>query len=88
MKLLYNARSPKRPVNLSLNSDLVEKARSAGINLSAIAEEAVSAALACLARERWDAGVAEACAAHDRYLEEYGSLSDLLLAQEEADGSG
>lgn len=68
-----------------MNSDLVAKARADGLNLSAIAEDAVAAALARQVRETWEAEIAEACAAHGRYLEEYGSLGELLRAQDLAD---
>ena len=87
MKTLYDAQAPKRPVNLSVNGDLAAKARDAGINLSAVAEAAISQEFARRARERWDAEIAAACAAHDRYLEEHGSLSDHVLAAEETDAS-
>jgi antitoxin CcdA len=88
MTQVYDTRAAKRPVNLSLNADLVAKAREAGLNLSSIAEDAVAVALARLARERWDAAIVEACAAHDRYLEQYGSLGEVLRAQEQDDGAG
>jgi antitoxin CcdA len=76
----------KRPVNLTMNAHLVERAREAGLNLSALAEEAIATELARRARERWDAEIAEACAAHERYLEEYGSASDMLRAHLEGRG--
>ncbi len=40
---LYDAKASKRPVNVTLNSDLVARARAEGLNLSALAEEAVAA---------------------------------------------
>jgi antitoxin CcdA len=88
MTTLYDVQAVKRPVNLNVNSDVLAKARAEGLNLSAIAEAAIAAELARRARERWDAEVAEACAAHGRYLDEYGSLTDLVLAQQEADAAG
>ena len=87
MRQVYDTRAAKRPVNLSLNVDLVAKARAEGLNLSSIAEDAVATALARRARERWDAEIVEACAAHDRYLERFGSLGELLRVQDEADGA-
>ena len=75
-----DAGAPKRSVNLTLNSDLVARARAEGLNLSALAEEAVSAALARIARARFDAEVAQACRVHDQYLTEYGSLGDAVRA--------
>ena len=85
MTWVYDTQAAKRPVNLTMNGDLVEKARAKGLNLSALAEKAVAAELLRSAREQWDAEIAEACAAHERYLEEYGSASDLLRAHLEAE---
>jgi antitoxin CcdA len=82
---VYDTQAAKRPVNLTMNSDLVAKARAKGLNLSALAEKAVAAELDRSAREQWDAEIAEACAAHKRYLEEYGSASDLLRAHLETE---
>jgi antitoxin CcdA len=76
----------KRPVNLTMNARLVEMARAERLNLSALAEGAIATELARRARERWDAEIAEACTAHARYLEEFGSASDLLQAHLEAEG--
>ncbi len=77
---LYDLRATKRPVNLTLNSDLVVQARSAGLNLSALAEEAVAGALARRAREKLDAEILQACRVHDLYLAEYGSLGEAVRA--------
>jgi antitoxin CcdA len=79
---IYNADAPKRAVNVTINSDLVERARAEGLNLSALAEAAVTAALERIARARFDAEVAQACQVHDQYLAEYGSLGDAVRAGE------
>ncbi len=76
-----HAPSTKRPVNLTLDRDLVARARTEGLNLSAIAEHAVAAALAQQARARWDAEIALACEEHAQYLAEYGSVGDHVRAQ-------
>jgi antitoxin CcdA len=83
--VLYDTDAAKRPVNLTMNGDLVTRARAEGFNLSALAEEAVAAALAQRARQKWAEDIAQACRAHDRYLAEYGSLSDAVDA--ETDGA-
>ena len=78
-----NAPSPsssKRAVNLTMSGDLVARARAAGLNLSAVAEEAVAAALAKAARVKLEAEVAQACAAHEEYLAIYGSLGEVVRA--------
>ncbi len=75
---LYQTSAARRPVNLSLNSDLVAKARAEGLNLSALAEQAVASALARKARERLEADMSKGCEAHERYLNEYGTLADAI----------
>ena len=77
---IYDTAAPKRPVNVTLNSDLVARARAEGLNLSALAEEAVTAALASIAKARFDAEIAQACRVHDQYLAEYGSLGEAVRA--------
>jgi post-segregation antitoxin (ccd killing protein) len=76
----FDRDAAKRPVNLSLNGDLVARARMEGLNLSALAEAAVAGELARIARERFAAQVAQACRAHDAYLAAYGSLADAVRA--------
>jgi post-segregation antitoxin (ccd killing protein) len=76
-----NTNAVKRSVNLTLNGDLVARAKAEGLNLSALAEEAVAAALARVALARFEAEVAQACEAHERYLAEYGSLGDAVWAE-------
>jgi antitoxin CcdA len=85
MRQTRHPQAAKRPVNLTINSDLLEKARAEGLNLSTLAEGAIATELDRRARERWDAAIAEACAAHERYLSEYGSASDLLRAHLDAE---
>jgi post-segregation antitoxin (ccd killing protein) len=74
----YDTTAAKRPVNLTLNGDLVAQARVAGLNLSALAEEAVAAALARVAREKLAADIAQACRVHEQYLADYGSLGEAV----------
>jgi antitoxin CcdA len=80
----YDPHASKRPVNVTLNSDLVARARAEGLNLSALAEEAVAAALTRIAREKFAAEIAQACRVHEQYLEEYGSLGDAVRAAADA----
>jgi antitoxin CcdA len=82
---LYDLDAAKRPVNLTLNGDLVTRARAEGLNLSALAEEAVAAALARQVRKKLAAEIAQACRAHEQYLAEYGSLGDALRASADAE---
>jgi antitoxin CcdA len=53
MSTAYNPNAPKRAVNVSVNGDLLNKARALGINLSATLEQALIEALKGKQRERW-----------------------------------
>ena len=39
----YDTSAPKRPINLSVNGDLLAQAKSAGVNLSSVLEHALIA---------------------------------------------
>jgi post-segregation antitoxin (ccd killing protein) len=77
---VYDPSAAKRGVTLTMNGDLVARAEAAGLSLSALAEEAVAAALAKAVRVTLEAEVAQACKAHDAYLAIYGSLGDAVRA--------
>ncbi len=82
--MLYDLSAGKRPVNLTLNGDLVARARTEGLNLSAVAEAAIAGALAQRAREKLAAEIAQGCRVHEQYIAEFGSLSDALRASADA----
>lgn len=48
---LFDVKAPKKPTNLSVNSDLLIKCKSMNINLSATLEQALSEKLAKLRSE-------------------------------------
>jgi hypothetical protein len=54
------------------------------LNLSALAEEAVAAALDRIARAKLAADIAQACRVHEVYLAEYGSLGEAVREQLDA----
>lgn len=88
MGALYDEKAPRRAVNLSLNSDLLSKARACGLNLSGIAEEAIKLEVARVARERFEAEIRRSVEQHDAYLAEYGSFADAVrrsIAAEDAE---
>ena len=70
MNLTHDVDAPKRPTNLSINADLLERARALDINLSATLERALVEALRQQQREVW---LRKNCAAIDAYNEEAGS---------------
>jgi antitoxin CcdA len=84
----YDRAAAKRPVNLSLNADLVAKARAAKLNLSAIAEAAIGRALAETAAEQFRAEIDRGVAATEIYYKKYGSLAEAVRTLEENDELG
>ncbi len=80
MRQIYDRTVPHRAVNLSLNGDLIAKARSEKLNLSSIAEEAISRALRQIATNRFHEDIARGVVEYEGYLQEYGSLTDAVSA--------
>ncbi len=81
---IANGKTRKRPINLTLDRALIARARAEGLNLSALAEQAVTAELLRRAHARMVAEIAQACDLHERYLAEYGSLSDAVRSASDA----
>lgn len=75
---LFDTQAPKKPANLSINSDLLAKAREFSINLSATLEEALTQQLKQRQRELWRRQNAKAIQAYNRFVKEQGVFSDEL----------
>ena len=76
MPQLYDLKAPKKPTNLSINSDLLSKARKRKINLSATLERALAQQLRQTERENWKNENREAIEALNDLVEEHGLFSD------------
>jgi antitoxin CcdA len=78
MKTAFNAAARKRPVNLTLNADLVSQAKSMTDNLSGVVESLLSEFVERESRERLvKAKVVEAAiAAWNRFNATSGSIAD------------
>lgn len=76
MNNTYNAQAPKKPTNVSINSDLLEKARSLKINLSATLEKALAEQLRNEQRAEWVRENADAIQAYNQFVETNGTFSD------------
>lgn len=68
-----DCRAPKQATPLSINRDLLDAAREAGINLS---EEALKEKVAAARREKWKGENAEAIAKYNDLIAEYGVFSE------------
>jgi antitoxin CcdA len=76
MKTLYDSNAPKKPTNLSINSDLLKKTKSLNINLSATLEQALKDILAKKASVQWRLDNKNAIAAYNKFIEENGLFGD------------
>lgn len=72
----YNLHAPKRAVNLSINGDLLNKAKELDINLSATLEQALVEVVKQNQRNQWLKENREAINAYNEYVETNGVFSD------------
>jgi antitoxin CcdA len=72
----YDLSAPKKSANLSINSDLLEKARRLKLNLSATLERALAEQVQHAERERWLEENRHAIDAANRLAAEHGLFSD------------
>jgi len=78
MQAYYKTDAPKKPVNLTLNSDLLKMSKDLGLNLSGLAEEAIAKAVRTRLEENWLKENAEAILAYNKRVESLGVFSDGL----------
>ena len=76
MRKIYDTNAPKKPANLSINSDLLNKAKSLKINLSATLEAALLNELKAARRDFWLAENKEAIEACNKLAESHGLFAD------------
>jgi antitoxin CcdA len=79
---VYDTTAPKRAVNVSLNSDLVAKAKALGLNLSEAFEARLAELVAEGEGEKWRRENAEAIRAYNERIENSMMLSDLMWPQQ------
>lgn len=76
MVLTYDRNAPKKPTNLTVNSDLLLKAKELKINISSVLEHALAEKVAQAKQDAWLLQNAESIAAYNRNIEESGLFSD------------
>lgn len=76
MQTLYDYDAPKKPTNLSINSDLLRKSKALNINLSATLEQVLKTRLAQTEAEIWKKENKRAIQAYNAMVEEHGLFSD------------
>lgn len=76
MEPLFDLKAPKKPTNLSLNSDLLFKCKSMNINLSATLEQALTEKLAKLKSDKWAEDNKNAIRGYNEFVQEHGCFGD------------
>lgn len=76
MQQPINLQAPKKPTNVSINSDLLLKAKSLKINLSATLEAALIEIVNDKQRELWREENQQTIASYNQMVEEHGTFSD------------
>ena len=75
---IYDQNAPKKPTNLSLNSDLLKKARALNINLSSSLEQALAEIVKQHLNEQWLTDNQESIAKYNEQVTANGVFSDDL----------
>ncbi|MEQ8952591.1 MAG: type II toxin-antitoxin system CcdA family antitoxin [Gammaproteobacteria bacterium] len=76
MTELYDVGAPKKATNLSINSDLLDKAKALNVNLSATLELALKSKLAEIKAQKWREENAKAIKAYNEFVEKHGCFGD------------
>ena len=77
MRVIYEGNmAKKRAVNLSIDSDLLDEAKSYGVNLSKMVEAGLAVALRAEREHRWLKENKKTLQDFDRYIDEQGVFGD------------
>jgi len=76
---LMRSATIKRQTNLSVRADLIDAARSARLNLSAILERALESELARVRRRQWREENAASIEAYNRHVKNGGTFTEMWL---------
>ncbi len=78
MLALYNRNAPKKPTNLTINSDLLIKAKELKINISSVLEQALAERLKQTQKDEWLMENSESIASYNEHIEQFGIFSDTV----------
>jgi antitoxin CcdA len=73
---LFDLDAPKKPTNLSVNSDLLSKSRALNINLSATLEKALTEKLVEAGADDWARDNRNAILAYNEFVDQNGCFGD------------
>jgi antitoxin CcdA len=75
---LYDRTAPKKPTNLTINSDLLVKAKDLQINISAVLESALEETLKQKKQQEWLNQNTESIEGFNKSINDFGVFSDDL----------
>jgi len=76
--LIYDTSAPRKPTNLTVNSDLLRRAKERKINVSSILEAALAEELRIRETSEWKEANREAIQTYNAKIKEFGLFSDGL----------
>jgi antitoxin CcdA len=76
MLVLYNLNAPKKPTNLTINSDLLNKAKELKINISSVLEHALAERVTQSERDTWLIDNADSISSYNEHINKFGVFSD------------
>ncbi|MFV2058244.1 MAG: type II toxin-antitoxin system CcdA family antitoxin [Thiohalomonadales bacterium] len=76
MPHIFNENAPKKATNLSINSDLLNKAKGLNVNLSATLENALESVVRTAEKEHWLKENKKAINSLNKLVDEHGLFSD------------
>ena len=80
MTHLYDLSAPKKPTNLTVNTDLLAQAKALGINLSAVLEQSLIQEVRRLKADAWRRENQGAVQAYNQDIKKRGTFADELRA--------
>jgi antitoxin CcdA len=75
---LFDRKAPKKPTSLTINSDLLVKAKDLQINISAVLESALEEAVKQKKRNEWIEQNSESIIGYNKVIQTFGIFSDDL----------
>jgi len=78
VRILYDINAPKKPTNLTVNSDLLKQAKEMKINISSFLEKSLAEELNKKKEELWKQENSSSIKEYNKYISENGLFSDGL----------
>jgi len=76
--LIYDISAPRKPTNLTVNSDLLQRAKDRKINISSVLEAALTEELRVREQAEWKENNREAIESYNSKIKKFGLFSDGL----------